>query len=283
MYAQVAQSAEQKTENLRVGGSIPSLGIFLYFPYLFYIFSNLFFSLIDNKNKTFIIIVFFARLIMNTDFKNKIEVPKYSLGEELMSSISHGIGILLSILALILCISISTVKNSPVAIASSCVYGLTLFILYTMSTIYHALKVNDAKRILRIIDHCSIYLLIAGSYTPYMLVALDNALGWSMFGVVWGASIVGIVFNAIDLKKYKIISIISYLILGWMIVFTLAPLCAVIPTAGIWLLVSGGICYTVGAIFYGIGKKIKYMHSIFHVFVLAGSICQFFSIYLYVL
>ncbi len=220
---------------------------------------------------------------MNTNNKTNIEIPRYSLGEELMSSITHGIGILLSILALILCISISTVKNSPVAITSSCVYGLTLFILYSMSTIYHALKVNEAKRILRIIDHCSIYLLIAGSYTPYMLVALSNALGWTMFGIIWGASIIGIVFNAIDLKKYKVISVASYIILGWMIVFTLPYLCKVMPLAGIWLLVSGGICYTVGAIFYGVGKKIKYMHSIFHLFVLAGSICQFFSIYLYVL
>lgn len=220
---------------------------------------------------------------MNTNKKTNIEIPIYSLGEELMSSITHGIGILLSILALILCISISTVKNSPVAITSSCVYGLTLFILYSMSTIYHALKVNEAKRILRIIDHCSIYLLIAGSYTPYMLVALSNALGWTMFGIIWGASIIGIVFNAIDLKKYKVISVASYIILGWMIVFTLPYLCKVMPLAGIWLLVSGGICYTVGAIFYGVGKKIKYMHSIFHLFVLAGSICQFFSIYLYVL
>lgn len=216
-------------------------------------------------------------------FEEKIQVPKYTLSEELISAISHGIGILLSLLALMLCISTSIAKGSTIAIWASCVYGLSLLFLYSASTIYHSLKLNDAKRVMRIIDHCSIYLLIAGSYTPYMLVALNNALGWSMFGVVWGASIIGIVFTAIDFKKYKLLSIIAYLILGWMIVFTLSPLAKALTTAGLWLLISGGICYTVGAIFYGVGKKIKYMHSIFHILVLAGSICQFFSIYLYVI
>ena len=173
--------------------------------------------------------------------------------------------------------------NSAIAVVSSCIYGSTLIILYMMSTMYHALKVNNAKRVFRIIDHCSIFLLIAGTYTPYTLVALGGALGWTLFGIVWAAAILGVVLNSVDLNKFKVFSMICYLAMGWVIIFAFKPLTEAIAMPGIWLLIAGGIIYTVGAIFYGIGKKIKYMHSIFHIFVLAGSILHFFSILLYVL
>lgn len=215
--------------------------------------------------------------------KEKVIIPNYTLGEELMSAISHGIGFLLSIAALVLCVVFSSIHGNATAVVASSIYGTTLIILYLMSTMYHSLKVNNAKRVFNIMDHCSIFLLIAGSYTPYVLVTLKGALGWTIFGIIWAAAILGIVFNAIDVGKYKKISLIAYLIMGWMIVFAFKPLAEALSTPGLIFLILGGVAYTIGAIFYGLGKKKKYMHSIFHFFVLAGSILQFFSIFLYVI
>lgn len=215
--------------------------------------------------------------------KEKIQIPNYSLGEEITNAILHGIGALLAIAALVLCVVFSAIHHNPYAVVSSCLYGSTLIILYTMSCLYHSLKVNNAKRVFRIIDHCSIFLLIAGTYTPLTLVSLNGPIGWTLFGIIWGVSILGIILNAIDLNKYKVISMILYIMMGWAIIFTFPRLLKVIDMAGIYLLVAGGIVYTIGAIFYGIGKKIKYMHSVFHFFVLAGSILHFFAILLYVI
>lgn len=215
--------------------------------------------------------------------KDKIEIPKYTLGEEITNAIVHGVGALLSIAALVLCVVFSAIHGNPYAVVSSCIYGTTLIILYTMSCLYHSFKINNAKRVFRIIDHCSIFLLIAGTYTPYTLVSLNETLGWVMFSIIWGSAIIGIILNAIDLKKFKKISMILYLAMGWAVIFTFKPLLRAIDMSGIYLLLAGGIIYTVGAIFYGIGKKYKYMHSIWHFFVLAGSILHFFSILLYVI
>ncbi len=215
--------------------------------------------------------------------KEKIQIPNYSLGEEITNAILHGIGALLAIAALVLCVVFSAIHHNPYAVVSSCLYGSTLIILYTMSCLYHSLKVNNAKRVFRIIDHCSIFLLIAGTYTPLTLVSLNGPIGWTLFGIIWGVSILGIILNAIDLNKYKVISMILYIMMGWAIIFTFPRLLKVIDMAGIYLLVAGGIVYTIGAIFYGVGKKIKYMHSVFHFFVLAGSILHFFAILLYVI
>lgn len=215
--------------------------------------------------------------------KDKIEIPRYTLGEEITNAILHGIGALLSIAALVLCVVFSSIHHNPYAVVSSCIYGSTLIILYTMSCLYHSLKINNAKRVFRIIDHCSIYLLIAGTYTPYTLVTLNGVTGWVTFGIIWACAILGIVLNSIDLKKYKVISILLYLGMGWEIIFSYNDLVAALDKGGLYLLLAGGIIYTVGAIFYGIGKKHKYMHSVFHFFVLAGSILHFFSILLYVI
>ena len=215
--------------------------------------------------------------------KEKIQIPNYSLGEEITNAILHGIGALLAIAALVLCVVFSAIHHNPYAVVSSCLYGSTLIILYTMSCLYHSLKVNNAKRVFRIIDHCSIFLLIAGTYTPLTLVSLNGPIGWTLFGIIWGVSILGIILNAIDLNKYKVISMILYIMMGWAIIFTFPRLLKVIDMAGIYLLVAGGIVYTIGAIFYGVGKKIKYIHSLFHFFVLAGSILHFFAILLYVI
>ena len=216
----------------------------------------------------------------------KIEIPKYSLSEEIMNSISHGVGALLSIAALVLCIIISAIHKDVYAVIASSIYGSTSIILYCMSTLYHSLKVNNAKRVFRIIDHCSIYLLIAGTYTPYSLVTLREvspALGWSIFGIIWGCAILGIVFTSINMNKFKKFGMILYLIMGWMIIFTFKILITNININGIYLMISAGITYTIGAIIFGLGSKIKYMHSLFHLFVLAASIQFFFSIFLYVI
>lgn len=215
--------------------------------------------------------------------KEKIEIPKYTLGEEIMSAVTHGVGALLSIAALTLCVIFSAINGSCLSVVSSAIYGSSLIILYTMSTLYHSLKVNNAKRVFRIIDHCSIYLLIAGTYTPYTLLVLPRNYGIPLFLIIWGIAILGIVLNSIDLKKYKVISLISYLVLGWAVIFTIKPLMENLALGGLIFLLLGGISYTLGAIFYGFGKKVKYMHSIFHIFVLIGSILQFFSILFFVI
>ncbi len=215
--------------------------------------------------------------------KDKIEIPKYNLCEELLSAISHGIGCLLSITALVLCTVFSAIHHNAYAVVSSVIYGCSSIILYTMSTLYHSFKPNNAKRVFRILDHDSIFLLIAGTYTPYALVSLPKTLGWIVFGIIWGCAALGITLNSINLQKYKKFSMVLYLIMGWMIVFTFKTLVNSIDIAGIYLMLSAGVIYTVGAIFYGLGRKKKYMHSIFHFFVLAASILFFFSIFLYVI
>lgn len=221
---------------------------------------------------------------MSRSKRQPITIPAYSLSEELISSISHGVGALFGVTALVLCVVFSALHGDAWAVVSSAIYGAALVILYSMSSIYHALKINKAKRVFRVFDHCSIFLLIAGTYTPYTLVTLrqSGATGWILFGVVWGAAILGIVFNSIDLKRYKIPSMICYLATGWVMVFAMKPLIDNLHGNGIILLFVGGAAYTLGAILYGLGKKYKYFHSVWHFFVLAGSILHFFSILLYV-
>lgn len=215
--------------------------------------------------------------------KDKIIIPKYTLGEEITNAIIHGIGALLGIAALVLCVVFSAIHGDPYAVVSSSIYGATLIILYTISCLYHSLKINNAKRVFRIIDHCSIYLLIAGTYTPYTLVTLNGTIGWITFGIIWASAILGITLNAINLDKFKKFSMVLYLAMGWMIIFSFKYLAANLARPGLYLLLGGGITYTIGAIFYGLGKNKKYMHSVFHVFVLVASILQFFSIFFYVI
>lgn len=222
-------------------------------------------------------------MISNEEKKHRIAIPKYTLGEELISSISHGVGALLGIAALVLCIIRSCNPLNGFKLASSIVFGLTIILLYLMSCLYHALKVNRAKRVFRVFDHCTIFLLIAGTYTPFTLVTLRDTVGWWMFGIIWGAAVLGIVFNAISLKKFAKISVALYLIMGWMVIFSFKPLYESLARPGIWMLLGGGIAYTVGAILYGIGSKKKYFHSVFHFFCLLGTILHFFAVYLYVL
>ena len=215
--------------------------------------------------------------------KRLLRIPNYSLSEELISSISHGVGALLGVAALVLCIVRAASHHDPWAVVSGSVFGGSIILLYAVSSIYHALKVNRAKRVLRVMDHCTIFVLIAGTYTPYTLVALRGPVGWVLFSLIWAAGIAGIIFNAIDVERFKIASMVNYIIMGWAIIFAFKPLSAVIGRNALVLLLCGGVAYTVGAVLYGLGSKIKYMHSIWHFFVLAGTVLHFLSIYLYVL
>ena len=217
------------------------------------------------------------------EYEARIALPKYTLGEELVSAISHGLGAAFGIVALVLCVVKSASAGSAIGVVSSDLYGSMMILLYTMSTIYHALKRNRAKQVFRVFDHCSIFLLIAGTYIPIVLVGIGGAWGWTFFGVVVAAAILGIVFNAIDIERYKKFSMICYIAMGWVIVIGFKPLMDSIATGGIILLIVGGVVYTIGAVVYGVGKKAKYLHSIWHFFVLGGSILHFLMIYLYVL
>lgn len=214
-------------------------------------------------------------------------LPKYTKGEEIFNMTSHIIGAVLGIVATTLCVVFAAVNGNVYGIVSGAIYGLTMIILYTMSSIYHGLSPNRySKRVFQVLDHCSIFLLIAGSYTPFALCTLreyDVATGWTIFGIIWTIAILGIVLNSIDIKRFKKFSMICYLIMGWCIIVKANLLPELLGMSGFILLLLGGIAYTIGALLYGIGKKHKYMHSVFHLFILLGSILQFLCILLYVM
>lgn len=220
---------------------------------------------------------------MGVGIRERISLPDYTLGEELISAISHGIGAGLSIAGLVLCVVKAAAGGSAKAVVSSALFGSMLFLLYIMSTMYHALKRNTAKRVFRVFDHCTIFLLIAGTYIPIVLVSIGGVIGWIYFGVIIASAVIGIVFNAIDVEKYEKISLFCYIFMGWVIVFGFKALTESMDRMGIVLLVAGGVVYTLGAVLYKIGDNKRYFHSIWHFFVLGGSILHFLTIYLYVL
>lgn len=208
---------------------------------------------------------------------NKEEIKRYTLGEEIFNSVSHGVGVVFALAACTVLIVLSAIYSDAWAVVSSVIYGVSMLILYLASTLYHSIPNGKAKEILRIFDHCSIFFLIAGSYTPFTLVTLRGSVGWKLFFVVWISAIIGITLNAINLKKFEKISLLLYVIMGWAIVFAIKPLVMALSTSAIWLLVLGGVMYTFGITFYCL-TKYKYMHSIWHLFVLAGTVLQYFAI-----
>ena len=214
-------------------------------------------------------------------------LPKYTKGEEIFNMTSHIVGAVLGIVATVLCVVFAAIRGNVYGVISGAIYGVTMIILYTMSSIYHGLSPKRySKKVFQVLDHCSIFLLIAGSYTPFALCSIreyDPISGWVIFGIIWIVAILGIVLNSIDIKKFKMFSMICYLAMGWCIVFKITLLPKLLGTAGFVLLLLGGIAYTVGAVLYAIGKKHKYMHSVFHLFILLGSLLQFFCILLYVM
>lgn len=214
-------------------------------------------------------------------------LPTYTKGEEIFNMVSHIVGAALGIAALVLCIIFSAIHKNAYAVVSSCIYGVSLILLYTMSSIYHGLSSKiRTKKVFQIIDHCSIFLLISGTYTPFALCTFreyNTATGWVLFGIVWGLSILGIVLNSIDLKRYKVFSMICYLLIGWCVIFKINLLPELLTLNGFILLLAGGIVYTIGAIFYGLGKNHKWMHSIFHIACIIASTLHFFCIFFYVI
>lgn len=221
-----------------------------------------------------------------TKLKDRI-LPKYSKGEEIFNMTSHIVGGALGIVALVLCVVFAAIHHNGYGVVSGAIYGVTMILLYTMSSIYHGLKPERfSKKVFQVLDHCSIFLLIAGSYTPFCLCTFreyNTALGWTIFGIIWAIAILGIVLNSIDIKKYKVFSMICYLGMGWCIIFTANLFPKLLGVGGTVFLVAGGIIYSLGTILYGLGKKHKWMHSIFHLFILLGSLLQFFCILLYVM
>lgn len=214
------------------------------------------------------------------------QMPVYTKGEERFNMISHIVGGAIGVAALVLCVIVSAVHHNGFGVAGSIVYGLSMIVLYTMSSVYHGLHDGMAKRVMQVLDHCTIYLLIAGTYTPILLSAMrpiDPATSWILFGTVWALAALGIAVTAIDLKKYAVFSMICYLGIGWCIVFKVGLLIQAVGWGGFWLILMGGVCYTVGAVLYGLGRTQKYMHSVFHLFVIAGSVLHLLAILLYVL
>lgn len=211
-----------------------------------------------------------------------ITVPKYTLGEEITNAITHGIGALFGIVALVLTIIMAAINHNPIGIISAIIYGLSMITMFTISCVYHALSPRiKCKKVMRVLDHCDIYVFIAGCYTPFCLSLIGGTIGIVLCFVIWTCAIAGVLLNAINLEKFKILSFIMYLVMGWMIVVSFKTLYAKIDIVGLSLLISGGIAYTLGAVFYLLGVKKKYIHSVFHVFVLLGALLQFFSILFY--
>ena len=213
-------------------------------------------------------------------------LPNYSRGEELMNMITHIVGGALGLAVLLSCVIKAALRDNFFGILSCTIYGTTFITMFTISSVYHGLQAGMGKKVLQVIDHCTIYFLIAGTYTPIVLTGIrpeNPALGWGLFALEWALAALAITLTAIDLKKYNVFSMICYIGMGW----------AVIPFAGLvikllgagcfWLLLGGGVAFTIGAVLYGAGKKKKWMHSVFHIFVVIGTVLQFFAIYFYVM
>ena len=213
------------------------------------------------------------------------KLPDYTKGEEIFNMASHIVGGGFGIIALVLCVLFATFNKNIFGIVSSAIYGSSLVVLYTMSSLYHGLSPRTtSKKVFQVLDHCSIFFLIAGTYTPITLGPLrvyNPLIGWGIFAVIWTSAAIGIVLNSIDIKKYKKLSGICYLLMGWCIIFAWKPTVAAMHKNAIFFLLAGGVFYTVGALIYYFLKKKRFSHSIFHLFVLFGSISHFCTIFFY--
>lgn len=204
---------------------------------------------------------------------------RYTFGEELANSLTHGFGLLLSIAGLI---GLMFVAGGVREIASCLVYGITLILVYATSTLYHGARRPDTKRFLRTLDHVAIFLLIAGTYTPFVLIALRGTWGWSLFGIVWTIALLGTICEITTLRRFRRVMIALYIGMGWVGLIALKPLVSALPVAGLWLLFGGGVSYTAGVLFYR-WHGLRYHHAIWHLFVLGGSVLQYFAVLFYVL
>ena len=214
------------------------------------------------------------------------QLPDYTKGEEVFNTVSHIVGGALGIAALLLCIFASALKGDAWGAVGGAIYGSSITALFTVSSVYHALKKGTAKKVMQVIDYCTIYFLIAGTYTPILLSSIrvvSPYAAWSLFAIVWGLAALGTVFTAIDLKKYAVLSMACYIGIGWSVVIALDAAIKALTLTGFLFILFGGIIYTVGAVLYGLGKKRRYMHSAFHVFVVVAAIIQFIGVYFYVI
>ena len=211
-----------------------------------------------------------------------MSTTRYTMKEEIFNTISHGVGLLLSIAALVVLVVYASLYGNVWHIVSFSIYGSSLIILYLASTIYHAAKKPKLKRKLNVFDHAAIYVLIAGTYTPFTLVTLNGPWGWSIFGVIWGLAVAGVILKLFFIGRFRTLSAIAYILMGWVIIIAIKPILNNLASGGLWLLLAGGISYSLGVIFY-LQKKMPYAHGVFHLFVLLGSLLHFFSIFFYVL
>ena len=212
---------------------------------------------------------------------NKIKIPNYTVGEEIMNSVSHGIGALLSIIGLIVMI-LKSLNDNNLSFIACLIYGISLILLYLISCLYHALSPKlKAKKILRILDHCNVFLLEAGTFTPVCLILIGGKIGIIYFCIIWILTIIGIILNCFNVDRFQMFSLILHLLIGWSVIFMLKELILNLNVTGLLFLFSGGIFYSIGAVLYKIGATKKYMHSVFHFFCLLGSIFHFFMIFLF--
>ena len=208
-------------------------------------------------------------------------LPDYTRGEECMNTVTHIVGGGLAVAALTLCVVRAALHGNIWGVVSSAIYGASMIALYTVSSVYHGLRPGMGKKVMQVVDHCTIYFLIAGTYTPFALSAirpLNPALGWGLFGFEWALTAVSVTLTAIDLRKYRVFSMICYIGMGWAIIPFAGAVIEALTMPGFVLLLSGGIAYTIGAVLYGIGAKKHWMHSVFHIFVVLGSVLQFFAV-----
>lgn len=229
----------------------------------------------------FIIIWRYIEIMPDQNKKRGITIPNYSLGEEIFNAISHGIGALLSVAALILML---VKAKTPLAVVGVSVFGFAMIVLYVISCVYHALSRRvKGKKALRVIDHCNVFFLVLGTYVPVSLLGVGGWLGWTLLGLVSVFAVTGISLNGVNVDKYKVASVICHLVCGWSILFGVPALLETMGRAGVYWLLAGGAAYTVGSILYGIGAKKKYIHCVFHVFCLIGTFCHFWAVYSYLL
>ncbi len=213
--------------------------------------------------------------------KRKLTIPFYTLGEELFNAISHGLGALLSAAVLVLML---VRAKGALAVTSTALFGAALILLYTMSCLYHALSPRlGGKKVLRVLDHCNVFLLVFGTYIPVALLGVPGARGWTLFGLVALFTVLGVVFTAVDLERFQVAAVICQLLSGWSILLGVSALRRSMGMSGLLWLIAGGVMYSVGAILYGLGKNRRYCHSVFHIFCLFGSFCHFWAVWQYLL
>lgn len=208
--------------------------------------------------------------------------PRYSVGEEIANSITHGFGLVMAIAGLAVLAAFASVFGSTWHIVSVSIFGATLVLLYAASTLYHSIPLPRAKEVLRRLDHSAIFLVIAGTYTPFLLVTLRDSFGWTMFALIWGLAIMGIVMQRVLIRQKSYITALPYIGMGWLAMLVIQQIIASIPTGGVILLFAGGLAYTIGVLFF-VWKRMPYHHAVWHLFVLAGSACHYFAVLLFVI